>query len=79
MITDSPSYAPSEEHQLLRQTTRDIADAKIATPAVALSERAMNGDKVTGLPFASFAAECPASDPAMQITANVVQLVGGRA
>ena len=39
----------------------------------------MNGDKVTGLPFASFAAECPASDPAMQITANVVQLVGGRA
>ena len=45
MITDFPSYAPSEEHELLRRTARDIADAKIA-PAATASERAVNGDKV---------------------------------
>lgn len=78
MITDFPSYAPSEEHELLRRTARDIADAKIA-PAATASERAVNGDKVTGPPFASAAAKCPASDPAMRITTNVVQLLGGGA
>jgi hypothetical protein len=36
-MTGLPGYAPSEEHELLRRTVRDLADAKIA-PAHALSE-----------------------------------------
>jgi alkylation response protein AidB-like acyl-CoA dehydrogenase len=33
MMTGLPGYAPSEEHELLRQTVRDLADAKIAPAA----------------------------------------------
>ena len=32
-MTDLPGYAPSQEHELLRQTVRDVADAKIAPAA----------------------------------------------
>ena len=45
--------------------------------AAVLSERAMQGQKVTGLTFASSAAKCLASDTAMQITTDAVQLLGG--
>jgi alkylation response protein AidB-like acyl-CoA dehydrogenase len=45
--------------------------------AAALSERAMNGEKVTGLTFASAAAKCLASDTAMAVTTDAVQLLGG--
>jgi alkylation response protein AidB-like acyl-CoA dehydrogenase len=45
--------------------------------AAAASERAMNGEKVTGLTFASSAAKCLASDAAMQVTTDAVQLLGG--
>jgi alkylation response protein AidB-like acyl-CoA dehydrogenase len=45
--------------------------------AAALSERAMAGEKVTGLTFASSAAKCLASDTAMAVTTDAVQLLGG--
>jgi alkylation response protein AidB-like acyl-CoA dehydrogenase len=45
--------------------------------AAALSERAMAGEKVTGLTFASAAAKCLASDTAMAVTTDAVQLLGG--
>ena len=45
--------------------------------AAALSERAMHGDKVSALTFASSAAKCAASDAAMAITTDAVQLLGG--
>jgi len=45
--------------------------------AAALSEQAMNGAKVNGLTFASAAAKCFASDAAMAITTDAVQLLGG--
>ncbi|TVZ05268.1 acyl-CoA dehydrogenase [Trebonia kvetii] len=45
--------------------------------AAALSERAMAGDKVTDLTFASSAAKCLASDTAMAVTTDAVQLLGG--
>jgi alkylation response protein AidB-like acyl-CoA dehydrogenase len=45
--------------------------------AAALSERAMQGDKVPDLTFASSAAKCAASDAAMAITTDAVQLLGG--
>ena len=32
-MTGLPAYAPSEEHELLRQTVRDLAEAKIAPAA----------------------------------------------
>ncbi len=38
MSLDFPAYAPSEEHELLRQTVRDIADAKIAPRAAEVDE-----------------------------------------
>src|SRR4051794_17557895 len=38
MNLDFPAYAPSEEHELLRQTVRDIADAKIAPHAAEVDE-----------------------------------------
>jgi alkylation response protein AidB-like acyl-CoA dehydrogenase len=41
------------------------------------SERAMGGEKVPGLTFASSAAKCLASDTAMAITTDAVQLLGG--
>jgi alkylation response protein AidB-like acyl-CoA dehydrogenase len=45
--------------------------------AAMLSERAMQGEKVAGLTFASAAAKCTASDAAMAITTDAVQLLGG--
>ena len=33
MTSDFPAYAPSEEHELLRRTVRDLAEAKIAPAA----------------------------------------------
>jgi alkylation response protein AidB-like acyl-CoA dehydrogenase len=45
--------------------------------AAALSERAMAGEKVAGLTFASAAAKCLASDTAMAVTTDAVQLLGG--
>jgi alkylation response protein AidB-like acyl-CoA dehydrogenase len=41
------------------------------------SERAMGGEKIPGLTFASSAAKCLASDTAMAITTDAVQLLGG--
>jgi alkylation response protein AidB-like acyl-CoA dehydrogenase len=45
--------------------------------AAALSERAMAGEKVAGLTFASSAAKCLAADTAMAVTTDAVQLLGG--
>jgi alkylation response protein AidB-like acyl-CoA dehydrogenase len=45
--------------------------------AAGLSERAMAGEKVPALTFASSAAKCFASDTAMQVTTDAVQLLGG--
>ncbi len=45
--------------------------------AAILSERAMQGEKQPGLTFASSAAKCFASDAAMEITTDAVQLLGG--
>ena len=45
--------------------------------AAALSERAMAGEKVPGLTFASCGARCFASDTAMAVTTDAVQLLGG--
>ncbi|GAB3663069.1 acyl-CoA dehydrogenase [Actinocorallia lasiicapitis] len=39
-MTDFPSYAPSEEHDLLRQTVRELAEAKIAPAAQDVDENA---------------------------------------
>jgi alkylation response protein AidB-like acyl-CoA dehydrogenase len=38
MSSDFPAYAPSEEHELLRQTVRDLAEAKIAPAAADVDE-----------------------------------------
>ena len=45
--------------------------------AAALSEQAMAGKQVSELTFASSAAKCFASDTAMAITTDAVQLLGG--
>src|ERR1700691_3767759 len=45
--------------------------------AAALSEQAMHGDKAPDLTFASSAAKCFASDTAMAVTTDAVQLLGG--
>jgi alkylation response protein AidB-like acyl-CoA dehydrogenase len=45
--------------------------------AAALSEQAMQGEQVSGLTFVSSAAKCFASDTAMAITIDAVQLLGG--
>jgi alkylation response protein AidB-like acyl-CoA dehydrogenase len=45
--------------------------------AAALSERAMRGQRVPDLTFKSAAAKCLASDVAMAITTDAVQLLGG--
>jgi alkylation response protein AidB-like acyl-CoA dehydrogenase len=45
--------------------------------AAAKSERAMNGEHVADLTFMSSAAKCYASDAAMEITTDAVQLLGG--
>jgi alkylation response protein AidB-like acyl-CoA dehydrogenase len=38
MSPDFPAYAPSQEHELLRQTVRELADAKIAPVALDVDE-----------------------------------------
>src|SRR5690606_21859499 len=38
MMDDFPAYAPSEEHELLRRTVRELADAKIAPFAAEVDE-----------------------------------------
>ncbi|MEV4252544.1 acyl-CoA dehydrogenase [Spirillospora sp. NPDC049652] len=38
MSPDFPAYAPTEEHEMLRQTVRELADAKIAPFAAAVDE-----------------------------------------
>ncbi|WP_433474494.1 acyl-CoA dehydrogenase [Spirillospora sp. CA-142024] len=38
MSSDFPAYAPSEEHELLRRTVRELADAKIAPFAAEVDE-----------------------------------------
>ncbi|MBC6458137.1 acyl-CoA dehydrogenase [Actinomadura sp. HBU206391] len=38
MTPDFPSYSPAEEHELLRQTVRELADAKIAPRAAEIDE-----------------------------------------
>jgi alkylation response protein AidB-like acyl-CoA dehydrogenase len=45
--------------------------------AAALSEQAMQGHPAPGLTFASSAAKCFASDTAMHVTTDAVQLLGG--
>jgi alkylation response protein AidB-like acyl-CoA dehydrogenase len=45
--------------------------------AAVLSEHAMNGEQAGGLTFAPAAAKCLASDTAMQVTTDAVQLLGG--
>jgi alkylation response protein AidB-like acyl-CoA dehydrogenase len=45
--------------------------------AAGLSERAMAGEQVPTLTFASAAAKCLASDTAMTVTTDAVQLLGG--
>jgi alkylation response protein AidB-like acyl-CoA dehydrogenase len=45
--------------------------------AAALSERAMNGEKAPDLTFASSACKTMASDTAMAVTTDAVQLLGG--
>ncbi|MFB4307545.1 acyl-CoA dehydrogenase family protein [Actinomadura sp. GTD37] len=37
-MSDFPAYAPSEEHELLRRTVRELADAKIAPFAAVVDE-----------------------------------------
>ncbi|HEY0934110.1 MAG TPA: acyl-CoA dehydrogenase family protein [Trebonia sp.] len=45
--------------------------------AAALSERGMQGEKIPSLTFVSSAAKCLASDVAMSVTTDAVQLLGG--
>jgi alkylation response protein AidB-like acyl-CoA dehydrogenase len=45
--------------------------------AASLSERSMRGEQLPTLTFASAAAKCAASDAAMAITTDAVQLLGG--
>jgi alkylation response protein AidB-like acyl-CoA dehydrogenase len=45
--------------------------------AAAKSERAMNGEKVADLTYISAACKCLASDVAMRVTTDAVQLLGG--
>jgi alkylation response protein AidB-like acyl-CoA dehydrogenase len=40
MSPDFPAYGPSEEHEMLRQTVRELADAKIAPHAAEVDENA---------------------------------------
>ncbi|WP_345187782.1 acyl-CoA dehydrogenase family protein, partial [Actinomadura verrucosospora] len=37
-MSDIPSYAPSEEHELLRSSVRELAEAKIAPFAAEVDE-----------------------------------------
>jgi len=84
-----PAYAPSEEHELLRETFQGVqftladmamkveAARQLTYHAAIMSERAMRGEKMPTLTLASSAAKCFASDAAMDITTDAVQLLGG--
>jgi alkylation response protein AidB-like acyl-CoA dehydrogenase len=66
-------YTLGEEHELLRQTARELAEAKIAPFAAAVDAEARFPD----LTFVSAAAKAVASDTAMAVTTDAVQLLGG--
>src|SRR6266700_931858 len=53
------------------------AARQLTYAAAGLSERAMAGEKVPSLTFVSAAAKCLASDTAMAVTTDAVQLLGG--
>jgi alkylation response protein AidB-like acyl-CoA dehydrogenase len=53
------------------------AARQLTYAAAAKSERAMNGDRSSDLTFVSSAAKCFASDVAMDVTTDAVQLLGG--
>ena len=53
------------------------AARQLTYAAAARSERAMRGERVEDLTFFSSAAKCAASDAAMEITTDAVQLLGG--
>src|SRR5690348_8942570 len=53
------------------------AARQLTYAAAAKSERAMQGAKIADLTFISSAAKCFASDAAMEITTDAVQLLGG--
>jgi alkylation response protein AidB-like acyl-CoA dehydrogenase len=53
------------------------AARQLTYAAAAKSERAMNGDRSDDLTFFSSACKCFASDTAMQVTTDAVQLLGG--
>jgi alkylation response protein AidB-like acyl-CoA dehydrogenase len=65
MSSDCPVFALSEEQEALREAVR------------ARSDRAMAGERVADLTFMSTACKCLASDVAMQVTTDAVQLLGG--
>jgi alkylation response protein AidB-like acyl-CoA dehydrogenase len=63
---------------MLADMAMKLEAARQLTYAAAMkSERAMHGEKVPDLTFASSAAKCFASDAAMEITTDAVQLLGG--
>jgi alkylation response protein AidB-like acyl-CoA dehydrogenase len=63
---------------MLADAAMKVAAARQLTyAAAARSERAMNGEKVADLTFMSSAAKCFASDVAMEVTTDAVQLLGG--
>jgi alkylation response protein AidB-like acyl-CoA dehydrogenase len=53
------------------------AARQLTYAAAARSERAMTGEKVDDLTFFSSACKCFASDVAMEVTTDAVQLLGG--
>jgi alkylation response protein AidB-like acyl-CoA dehydrogenase len=53
------------------------AARQLTYAAAAKSERTMNGDRSSDLTFVSSAAKCFASDVAMDVTTDAVQLLGG--
>jgi alkylation response protein AidB-like acyl-CoA dehydrogenase len=65
------------QFMLADMAMRIEAARQLTYHAAAASERAMNGEKAAGLTFASSAAKCLASDTAMQVTTDAVQLLGG--
>ena len=63
---------------MLAEAAMKVAAARQLTyAAAARSERAMAGEKVADLTFFSSAAKCFASDVAMEVTTDAVQLLGG--
>jgi alkylation response protein AidB-like acyl-CoA dehydrogenase len=53
------------------------AARQLTYAAAAKSERAMSGEKIADLTFFSSACKCLASDVAMSVTTDAVQLLGG--